>query len=260
MNPAKLAFDVIASEPMDPGLIDRQIVHYGNYDPFVKYTVQFKDRLPAMGYKTYFVVAADRPMISKVAVRDAVETDFYRITVNPNGTLHMVDKQLNRTFDQVLLLEEGGDDGDEYDYSPLPGETLLYSDQVEAKVAIRQNAYAGVIDIRYALPVPGDLERRTAGVADSSVAVHLTVTVPNHKPVLAVRCELENHTQDHRVRALIPTGIASGFSVADNQFGSIRRPVRDSAMDVWEQEKWDERPDAIYPMLSFAGRRTMCMA
>jgi mannosylglycerate hydrolase len=85
------------------------------------------------------------------------------------------------------------------------------------------------------------------------VDVHITVTVPNHKPVLEVRFDLKNHAEDHRVRALIPTGIASAFSVADNQFGAIRRPVYDSAMDVWEQERWDERPDAIYPMLSFAG-------
>lgn len=249
----ELDFEVIASEVLDPGLIDRQIVHYGNYDPFVQYTVQFKDRMPAMGYKTYFVVEADRPMTHSVTARDTVETDFYRITVNPNGTLKIVDKQLNRTFDQVLLLENGGDDGDEYDYSPLPGETLLYSDRVKAQVSVRQNAYAGVIEIRYALPVPGNLEQRKAQVVDSAVGVHITVTVPTHKPVLEVRFDLDNHAEDHRLRALIPTGIASAFSVADNQFGAIRRPVWDRAMNVWEQEKWDERPDSIYPMLSFVG-------
>jgi mannosylglycerate hydrolase len=249
----ELAFEVIASAVMDPGLIDRQIVHYGNYDPFVQYTVQFKDRLPAMGYKTYFVVEDGRPMTHTVTAREAVETDFYRITVNPNGTLRILDKRLNRTFDQVLLLENGGDDGDEYDYSPLPGETLRYSDQVQAQVSVKQNAYAGVIEIRYALPVPGNLEQRKAQVVDSSVGVHITVTVPMHKPVLEVRFDLENHAGDHRLRALIPTGIASAFAVADNQFGAIRRPVHDTAMAVWEQEKWDERPDSIYPMLSFVG-------
>ena len=42
-----------------------------------------------------------------------------------------------------------------------------------------------------------------------------------------------------------------GFSVSDNQFGVIRRPVRDEAMDVWEKEDWSERPDSIYPFLSY---------
>jgi mannosylglycerate hydrolase len=201
-----LPFAVIASEIMDPGPIDRQIVHSGNYDPFIQYTVQFRDRLPAMGYKTYFVVADDRPMTGSDVAMEAVETDCYRIAVNPNGTLRIFDKQLNREFDQVLLIENGGDDGDEYDYSPLPGETLLYSDQVRAEVAIRQTAYAAEIDIQYRLPVPGDLEQRKARVIDSAVAVHVTVSVPRHKPVLAVRFAIRNRARDHRLRALIPTG------------------------------------------------------
>lgn len=247
----ELPFEVIASEIMDPGLIDRQIVHYGDYDPFIKYTIQFRDRLPAMGYMTYFVAPADRPAGNSLVARDLVETDYYQITVNPNGTLKIFDKQLNREFDQVLRLENGGDDGDEYDYSPLPGETLLYSDQVRADVDIRQNAYGAVIQISYALPVPEDAESRQKGLIDSTVDVDITVTVPQHKPVLSVRFDLENHAKDHRVRALIPTGIAASFSLADNQFGVIQRPVYDDAMTVWQAEKWDERPDAIFPMLTF---------
>jgi mannosylglycerate hydrolase len=64
---------------------------------------------------------------------------------------------------------------------------------------------------------------------------------------------LMNYAKDHRLRALIPTGIASKFSISDNQFGIIQRGVIDSAMEVWEKEGWDERPDSIYPMLSFVG-------
>ena len=63
--------------------------------------------------------------------------------------------------------------------------------------------------------------------------------------------DIDNRAKDHRVRAYIPTGIKSNFSFSDNQFGVIKRDVYDSAMDVWEEENWDERPDSIYPMLSF---------
>ncbi|PLR95943.1 mannosylglycerate hydrolase [Bacillus sp. T33-2] len=246
-------FEVLGSEIMDPGLIDRQIVHYGNYDPFIKYTVQLKDRIPALGYKTYFVAAADNEMTNSVTSADKAETDYYEITVNENGTLNIFDKTLNKMFDDVLLLEDGGDDGDEYDFSPVPGETLIYSDQIVAKTEIRQNQYSAVIDIQYTLEVPGDLEKRQENVKDSSVDIHLVVTVPNHSPIIDVKLNIDNHARDHRLRALIPTGIASKFSVSDNQFGYIKRDVYDKAMDVWEQENWDERPDSIYPMLSFVG-------
>ncbi|PZE21145.1 mannosylglycerate hydrolase [Paenibacillus xerothermodurans] len=247
-------FEVLDSEVKDPGLIDRQIVHYGNYDPFVKYTVQLRDRLPAMGYKTYFVKDSATDMLTNtVETTDQIETDYYRIGVNSNGTLSIFDKRLNRSFDRVLLLENGGDDGDEYDYSPLADEMLIYSDSVPARTEIWQNRFAATVNIRYELPVPGDLEKRKARVIDSSIGVYIKLTIPNHKPVIEVELELDNHAKDHRVRMLIPTGIASSFSVSDNQFGCIKRGVVDMAMHVWEQENWDERPDAIYPMLSFAG-------
>ncbi|MDN4071825.1 mannosylglycerate hydrolase [Fictibacillus terranigra] len=252
-NNAELEFEVLDQKIMDPGLIDRQIVHYGNYDPFIKYTIQLKDRIPAMGYKTYFVTESDTEVRSSESAVDQVETDFYKITVNPNGTLNIFDKKLNKRFSNILMLEDGGDDGDEYDFSPLPDEKLIYSDKAKADVNIKQNQFEAVITIRYSLTVPENLDDRKNLLANSSVDVQITVTVAHHKPIIEVAFDIDNHAKDHRLRALIPTGIASSFSVSDNQFGSITRHVIDEAMDIWEEEDWDERPDSIYPMLTYAG-------
>lgn len=249
----ELDFEIIKSEVTDPGLIDRQIVHYGNYDPFIKYTIQLKDTLPAMGYKTYFVVESDEIVKNSFKFTNKIDTDFYEITVHSNGTLNIFDKQLKQSFTNVLRLENGGDDGDEYDFSPLSNEELIYNDNINANIEISQNRYAGTIDIKYTLAVPENLEKRKAQVIDSAVDVHIVVTVPNHKPVIEVKFEVNNFANDHRLRALIPTNIASSFSISDNQFGIIKRDVIDSAIHVWEKEDWDERPDPIYPMLSYVG-------
>ncbi|WP_436374045.1 mannosylglycerate hydrolase [Cytobacillus sp. BC1816] len=249
----EIPFEVLNKEIMDPGLIDRQIVHYGNYDPFYQYTIQLKDSIPAMGYKTYFVVNEESDMDHTFAEKELVETDYYEVSVNPNGTLKIYDKQHQKGFDNVLLLENGGDDGDEYDFSPLADETLLYSDDVEADVKVRQNKYEAQLDIQLKMDVPGDLEDRKNKKADQFVQVHWKITIPNHLPIIKVEAEIDNQAKDHRLRTLIPTGIASSFSVSDNQFGFIKRDVYDSAMDYWEEEGWDERPDSIYPMLSFIG-------
>lgn len=156
----EIEFEVLNSEIMDPGLIDRQIVHYGNYEPFIKYTVQLRDRIPSLGYKTYFVVEDNKELSNSFRAQDRICTDFYEISVNPNGTINIYDKHLNKTFHNVLLLENGGDDGDEYDYSPLPNEELIYSDHVDAAINITQNQFAGKIDIQYRLAVPENLEKR----------------------------------------------------------------------------------------------------
>ena len=57
--------------------------------------------------------------------------------------------------------------------------------------------------------------------------------------------------KDHRLRVMIPLQIQGKMSISDFQFGMIKRPVYDLAMDVWEKERWSERPDSIYPMLSY---------
>jgi mannosylglycerate hydrolase len=248
-----IPFEVLSKEIMDPGLIDRQIVHYGNYDPFYQYTIQLKDSIPAMGYNTYFVVNAESPMNHTSVDNETVETDYYTVSVNPNGTLKMYDKQLEKEFNNVLLLENGGDDGDEYDFSPLPNETLIYSDHADAEFTVRQNGYEAQIDIQLKLDVPGNLENRKNNQINRFVDVHWKINIPNHQPIIKVEAEIDNQAKDHRLRTLIPTGIASSFSVSDNQFGFIKRDVYDSAMDYWKEEDWDERPDSIYPMLSFVG-------
>ncbi len=249
----EIDFEVVHQEVIDPGLIDRQIVHYGNYDPFLKYTIQLKDRIPSLGYKTYFIQEADSEITNSFAEGEAVDTDFYQITVNENGSLNIYDKRIGQTFENVLLLENSGDDGDEYDYSPLPGGKILYSDDVKAETNIRQNKYTAEIDIRYTMELPADLDQRKAGKEDGLIEVQISIEVPGHKPLINVKVDINNQARDHRLRALIPTGISADFSLSDNQFGTVKRSVRDSAMDVWETEKWKERPDPIYPMLNFVG-------
>ncbi|UOR11507.1 mannosylglycerate hydrolase [Halobacillus amylolyticus] len=246
-------YEVLQAEEIDPGLIDRQIVHYGNYEPFIQYKIQLKATLPAMGYRTLFVKEGQESRGHSKQNKQSIETDYYKISVNSNGSLNIWDKQLEKSFDQVLLLENGGDDGDEYDYSPLENEELIFSDDVEADVALEQNDYAASIDIRYSMDVPKDIKERKAGERTSKVDVHFNLSISNHKPIIEVTCELDNFAKDHRLRTYIPTGLSSSFSIADNQFGHIKRDVYDAAMDVWQEENWSERPDPIYPMLNFIG-------
>lgn len=251
-----ISFEVLGKEILDPGLIDRQIVHYGNYDPFYEYVIQWKDTLPAMGYKAYRIKEADQEcsVAEWEELHDhAAETDLYRISVNANGTLKIYDKCDGSEIDQVLLLENGGDDGDEYDYSPLEGEELLYNADTKADISVRQNRFGVEMNIGVALQVPIDLESRKAGKRDGAVQVNWHIEIANDDPTIRIRAAIDNQAKDHRLRALIPTGIASAVSWSDNQFGMIKRDVVDGAMEEWEAQDWDERPDAIYPMLGFVG-------
>lgn len=249
----KLDFQVIHKEEIDAGLIDRQIVHYGNYDPFMIYTIEFKDVVQAMGYKTYLIKESEFMIEKEYEAVNKIDNDFYEIEVNENGTLKILDKNLNKTFDNVLLMENGGDEGDEYDFSPLVDEKLIFNTHVKAEYSIKKNKFNNEIKISYRLDVPKNIESRKNNNIDGYVDFNISINVPNDKARIDIVFDIYNQACDHRIRTYIPTNIASKFSVSDNQFGYIKRDVYDEAMDVWEKEGWDERPDSIYPMLTFVG-------
>ncbi|EGU31065.1 alpha-mannosidase [Vibrio ichthyoenteri ATCC 700023] len=239
---------------IDPGKIDRQIVHYGNYDPFIEYDIQFKHTVPAMGFTTLHIEANSKGT-QKIAEQgeDVLENDFYRINVNANGTLTIFDKETLHTYDQALRIEDGSDDGDEYDYSPSRQEWLLYSDEFQAHTEIKHEGFQSVANIKLRMAVPANLlEREERTGQNGFLDVDCQVVLKQGSRRIEVRMELDNQADDHRVRVLIPTPFVSETVVADNQFGLITRPTNDPAMEVWEQEGWKEAPVPVYQLMNFA--------
>jgi mannosylglycerate hydrolase len=251
----EIEYFVVAQREIDPGKIDRQIVHYGNYDPFMEYDIQLKVSVPAMGFTTFHVEANEKAMLKATPQKEdrVLENNVYKITVNDNGTLSIFDKETEQTFEQVLRLEDGSDDGDEYDYSPSRKEWLLYSNEFDVETHIEHQAFQSVATIKFRMNVPTNLQaREQRSNQDGYVDVNCQVVLKEDSRRIEVRMELDNQADDHRVRVLVPTPFVTDTVVADNQFGLISRPTNDPAMAVWQQEKWKEAPVPIYQLMNFA--------
>jgi mannosylglycerate hydrolase len=248
----EISYIIVHQEVVDAGLIDRQIVHYGNYDPFVKYTIQFIQEIPSMGYKTFFIKESEKEKEIQVQQCQNLENEFYHIQCHSNGTIDIYDKQNNYQYNNVLLLEDGSDDGDGYDYSPLKDDYVLTSQDVKANISIQKNGYKTTAIIEYDFDLPQDLQSRRLRKKDSSIHVKLNIELKEKSSYIDIQAHIDNKIKDHRLRVLIPTSLQGKMSVSDHQFGMMKRPVYDDAMKVWEKEKWSERPDSIYPMLSYA--------
>lgn len=246
-------FFIRQQREIDPGLIDRQIVHYGNYEPFMEYEIQLNQTLPAMGYCTLFIEAGAAGEQQRAAAgQGALENLFWQVTINADGTLQFRDKESGLVYDRVLELEEGSDDGDEYDYSPAREERLYTSAQALCEHEIIHEAWQSRALIRYRLAVPQDLAERAAGRTSGSLGVEVEVTLAHHSRRIDVAVRLDNQANDHRIRVLIPTPFITDSVLADTQFGSISRPVRDDAMASWEEEGWKEAPVPMWNLLNYA--------
>ncbi|WP_122081007.1 mannosylglycerate hydrolase [Vibrio coralliirubri] len=239
---------------IDPGKVDRQIVHYGNYDPFMEFDIQIKRTVPAMGFTTLHIQGNEKGAVKVAEQKDyLLENEYYRISVNDTGTLTIFDKETEQVFDQVLRLEDGSDDGDEYDYSPSRQEWLLYSDEFPVETSIDHQGFQSVVNIAFRMNVPANLTEREERTGQNGfVEAQCQVVLKQGSRRIEVRMELDNQADDHRVRVLVPTPFVSETVVADNQFGCITRPTNDPAMAVWEEEKWKEAPVPVYQLMNFA--------
>ena len=243
-----------AAREIDPGLVDRQIVHYGNYDPFMEYDIQLQQPLPAMGYCTLHIHANQAGAVQQPTEQpaDLLENRYYRISLNANGTLDIADKQTGCRYQQVLQLEDGSDDGDEYDYSPSREEWLIYSTQSAVATAVKHEAWQSTATLALRMVLPANLQQRAARQTDGYLDVQCQITLAHDSRRIDIEMQLDNQADDHRVRVLIPTPFASKTVLADNQFGSITRPVDDPAMAYWQQEGWKEAPIPVWQLMNFA--------
>ena len=238
---------------IDPGLIDRQIVHYGNYEPFMEFDIQLHQILPSMGYRTLYVEphVAGSLVKPSPAATSLLENAFWQIEMNSDGTLRLRDKDSGIVYDRVLEIEDGGDDGDEYDYSPPREEWVLTSVQTPFDYEVIHDAWQSRVIIRYQMAVPANLNARAARQRNGVLGIEVEVTLSHNSRRIDVEVRLDNQADDHRVRVLIPTPFHTREVLADTQFGSIMRPVRDEAMAYWQEEGWKEAPIPVWNLLNY---------
>lgn len=252
----KVPYDIIHTNEVDPGLVDRQIVARGDYRPFLNTTIQFRRNLPAVGYEVLQVheVEGDRPKGVSHSDRRAFTTDDYRVTVNNNGTLEITTRG-GANYREVLGLEIEGNNGDEYDFDPVRnGEILRSADMVHCEPIVTEGRESIQVEFDYTLELPATLDQWVKGApveATKLLGVNLTATFDKRSPTIGVDVKLNNRADDVRVRMIVQTGIASKVSYASNQFGTIERPTLDQGMQVWQAEGWSERPDVIFPFLDY---------
>ncbi|WP_150143083.1 mannosylglycerate hydrolase [Enterobacter bugandensis] len=250
----EIPYFIRSARELDPGLIDRQIVHYGNYEPFMEFDIQLSQILPSMGYRTLFIEpnVAGKVVSPVINTESLLENAFWQIDLNNDGTLRLRDKETGLIYDRVLEIEESSDDGDEYDYSPSREEWRLTSAQGEHQVEVIHEGWQSRAVIRHQIAVPANLAERAAGQRSGSLGAEVEITLSHHSRRIDVAVRLDNQADDHRVRVLIPTPFMTEDVLADTQFGTLTRPVQDAAMENWQEEGWKEAPVPVWNLLNYA--------
>jgi len=210
------------------------------------------DAVPGMGYRSYRLTRRARPLDAKQMPFSAVqpvaalkgsetrtdlsvganilENRYLRVEVDPgNGTLRVTDRISGEAYPGLNAFEDGGDAGDEYNYSQPLNDTVLDStESARVHVSVAEVGYARAslrVDLDWALPDGLSDDRLSRSSRDQSTRISTVVSLEAGSARVEITTEWENRSRDHRLRALFPLGAEVDVAHAEGQFEVTERPV-----------------------------------
>lgn len=213
--------------------------------------------IPSFGYKQFYLLPLEdhEVEIESPETGSSIENEFYQITVNNDGSLNILDKLNNHLYQKQAIIEENGDDGDSYNYSPAKRDLIIYSTNQEFKSTVGYGNYKTKLTVEFNFMVPSNLEMRAQRITDIKMPVRLNVTLTKHSKIIEFEVEIDNtKPKSHRLCIDFDTEVVAKSSIADIQFGSIKRPlIKAAELADWykNQNKWQEKPISINTMQSF---------
>lgn len=211
--------------------------------------------IPAMGY-CQLVFELNKKNNIKIEKLEAgtIENKYYKIVANENGSIDILDKTSNKLYKNQAVLEENGDDGDSYNYSPPRKDIIVSSLNSTSKHLVFKSEIEEEIIIKYSMVVPSSLEERAENKVSVEMPVEMKISLKDDCNIISFNVDIDNKALSHRVRVLFNTEIASKLSIADQQFGIIsRKTILEEDVKLWKdnEELWQEMPITIEPMQSF---------
>ncbi len=177
-----------------------------------------------------------------------IENGTFRVeAVRSDGTLTITDKRTNTVYARLNRLVDGGDAGDEYNYSP-PETDKSYSPRVLSVKAFRDRL-APSLEIEYELRAPAGLsaDRRSRSTKLVRIPVLSRITLPPGVPRIDIQTDVDNVAADHRLRVHFPAPVVVPEAHYDGHFEVVRRD-----MGVPRKgEGWLEDPRPEVPQRAF---------
>jgi len=206
---------------------------------FVTVKLQITDMAP-MSWETFALVETDQAA-SAPTTADVMENRYLRVTLNPNGTLAVLNKETGRTYDDLLVFENVGDVGNEYIFKqPYDTEPILSTAFATTVSPILKTATGMTVELSTTMMIPISAEdtlleeqmamyefrqrksKRHEQLAPLTLKTKLILE--NDSRQLKFETTFNNQMKDHRMRVLFPTDIESDTHVADSIYETVVRP------------------------------------
>ncbi|HBO21335.1 MAG TPA: alpha-mannosidase [Providencia sp.] len=246
-------WQLIKEQPQDMSLIVQELANSTTTTWYRKCDVLLEATdLPSCGYRTFYLhegEPANFELPLQIKNENTLENQWLKIEIN-DGQLRLIDKRNQQHYSNILRLVDGGDAGDNYNYSPPVDDWLVSSDgHLQQFECIRAPLIDAFI-LDWHIPAPLDAKARQQHQLNAYLDISMKISLPHDKPWLDIEITVNNTIQDHRLQIEIPTEIQQAFHFADQPFGLIKRENQPTSLAYWQEENWTEAPTSLWPMQS----------
>ena len=179
----------------------------------------------ALGWATVRPVAGEAPVAAPVRIEgDTIGNGLLTVTVYEDGTLRLESVD-GTVLEGVGRIVDGGDRGDTYNYAP-PGTDTVLDTPTDVEHGTEVAGPLRVVrTVRRAYEWPAAVDwaadRRTERVNAASVTTRIELRAG--EPFVRLDLEIDNRSEDHRVRLHVPLARAADTSHAEGQFAVVER-------------------------------------
>ena len=212
---------------------------------------------PALGYTTLTLRAGDEgqptrhPAVPGLATSErSMANDRLSVTVEPNGTLTLLDKRTGRSYSRLLTFEDRADIGDGWNHGVALNDQVFASTACRASVALVHNGpELATFRVRTVMELPDEFDFRQMVRTEqwTALVIDSLVTLRAGADHVEVETTVHNVVKDHRLRVLFPTGAQADTYLADMQFDVVERPIalradnhlyREPEIEAKPQQTW----------------------
>ena len=233
------------------GSIRKDLTSYKEELFFYVTKIVLKTKINSLGMEVLKLVEINEEKQLLDSKDNYIEDKYYKIEFF-YGKINIKDKINNIQLEDCVYIEESGDDGDTYDYSPPEDKyDFRYNLRFEnAKFEVKNTSIYKEIKLTGEFLLPLDLNERKLNKRTTKIPYKFKLSLTN-KNTIECKLEINNKAYDHRMRVVLKTCINTVKSISDTPFGVIKRDNVPEHIRDWRELGWKEEPSPIYPMLHF---------
>ncbi len=210
--------------------------------------------VPGIGYRTLWIYPQNRDdlILQEKDPQSFIENEYFHLEVDPGREwFSLLDKTTGYHYTHLNRFIDGGDAGDEYNYSP-PAEDRITTSRIDS-IDIRQGSGFQTLMLHQSIQTPVSLaaNRQQRSGTDKEITIHSEITLKEGVHRIDIHTEIENTCLDHRLRVHFGAPIRVMSADYDGHFEVVRRPIALPEYDSdWSEQPRPEKPQRIFTSIS----------